>query len=128
MNFVVPTLFQVMSFPHNGKIVTIVHLSFVGPNLNTYNPTSLNVLNMKVVSPPPSVNYLATYHMLAPIDELELLTICSASSSLDPIGDTMNNFLGALEPDLSIRSLDSFQSIVLPSDENLLESMASWGE
>jgi len=46
----------------------------------------------------------------------------------DPVGDVVYHVLGALAPNLSLESLDMypFQSIVLPFDENLLESMASY--
>jgi hypothetical protein len=33
MKVVVSTLFRVMSFPHNGNIVTIDQLSFIGPHM-----------------------------------------------------------------------------------------------
>lgn len=53
MKDIVSTLFRVMSFSHDGKIVTIDQLSFVGPNLIANHPASLNVRNMQVVSPLP---------------------------------------------------------------------------
>jgi hypothetical protein len=62
-------------------------------------------------------------------NEKEPLTICSTSLDLDPVVDMVNPSMGVLESDLSpitpIESLDihSFQSIVLPSDEDLLEAM-----
>lgn len=47
----------------------------------------------------------------------------------DLVGDVVRHVLGELEPDFSIGSLDMypFQSVILPSDENLLEAMASFG-
>lgn len=44
----------------------------------------------------------------------------------DLVGDVMHHLLGEFESNLSIGSFDTFQSVVLPSDENLLEAMASW--
>jgi hypothetical protein len=42
MKAIVSTLFHVIYFPHDGRIVTIDQLSFIGPDL-TINPmTSLN--------------------------------------------------------------------------------------
>ena len=43
----------------------------------------------------------------------------------DQVGDIMHHVLEGLESDLSIGSLDSFQCIVLPFDENLREAMES---
>ena len=43
MKDIVSTLFRVMSFPHNGNIVTIEKLSFVGCDMNAKHLTSLNV-------------------------------------------------------------------------------------
>jgi len=48
------------------------------------------------------------------------------ASTDDLAGDVVHHLLGALESDLSTRAFDPFQSIFLPSDENLLEAMASW--
>ena len=70
---------------------------------------------MQVVSSPPQVNYVATYFMPTSTDDL--------------VSDIVHHVLGALELDISIRSLDMypFRRIVLPFDENLLEAMASYG-
>lgn len=53
MNVVVSTLFQVMCFLHDGRIVTIDKLSFVALDLNDNHPTSLSVPNEQVVSSQP---------------------------------------------------------------------------
>ena len=47
----------------------------------------------------------------------------------DLVGNVVHHVLGALEPDFSFGSLDMypFQNVVLPSDENLLEVIASSG-
>ena len=58
------------------------------------------------------------------------MATCSMPTSIDDlVGDVVCHVLGVLEPDFSIGSLDMcpFQSVVLPSDENLLEDMASFG-
>jgi hypothetical protein len=53
MKVIVSTLFRVISFPHDGRMVTIDQLSFIGPDL-TINPmTSLNGSYMQSVSPMP---------------------------------------------------------------------------
>lgn len=46
------------------------------------------------------------------------------ASTDDLVGDVANHLLGALESNLSIGSFDTFQIIVLPSDEKLSEAMA----
>ena len=115
MKTIVSTFFSVISFPHDGRMVTIDQLSFVGPDL-TINPmTSLNRSYMQSVSPLPHVNYVA----------LSLMT--STSDDLDSVVDMVISWAGLLEPDLltPVTTLDmcSFQSDSLPSDEDLLESM-----
>lgn len=91
-----------MHFPHDGIIVTIEQLSFVGHDLTTNHLTSSNVLNMQMVSPLPQFNYMETYPMPTPINEEETFTICSTYFHLDLVGDMVNHKLKALEPDLSI--------------------------
>ena len=54
---------------------------------------------------------------------------CSIPKSTnDLVGDVVHHVLGALQHDFSFGSLDMypFQSVVLPSDENLLKDMASF--
>ena len=50
------TLFRVMHFPHDGKIVTIDQLSFVTPDhrITPSNHTALNVPHVLVALSPPS--------------------------------------------------------------------------
>jgi len=107
MKSIVCTLFRVISFPHNGRIVTIDQLSFIGPNW----VTSLSGSYMQTVSPPPHVNYVALSPMI------------STSDALDLVVDMVISSVGLLEPDLltSVTSLDmcSFQSDYLPSNEDL---------
>ena len=58
-----------------------------------------------------------------------MATYSMPTSTDDLVGDVVHHVLGALELDFSFGSLDmySFQSILLPSNENLLESMAYFG-
>ena len=54
MKVVVSTLFRAMHFPHDGKIMTIDHLSFVTPNhrITPSSQTTLNLLHVLVVPSP----------------------------------------------------------------------------
>ena len=115
MGALVYSLFRVMCFSHEGSIVTIDQLTFIGAESTPTQPSPLNGCYLQVVSPPPQVNCVAT---------------CSMPSSTDDIvGDVVHHVLGELEPDFSFGSLDMypFQRIFLPSDANLLEAMASFG-
>jgi hypothetical protein len=71
MKAIVSTLFRVIYFPHDGRIVTIDQLSFIGPDW----VTSLSGSYMQTISPPPHVNYV----VLSPI--------LSTSDDLDPVVD-----------------------------------------
>jgi len=96
MKAFVSTLFRVIYFLHDGRMVTIDQLSFVGPNL-TINPmTSLTGSYMQSVSPLPQVNYVALFPMP------------SISDDLDPVVDMVISSVGILEPDLltPVASLD----------------------
>jgi hypothetical protein len=84
MKALVSTLFRVISFPHDGRIVTIDQLSFIGPDW----VTSLSGSYMQTVSPPPHVNYVA------------LSPMTSTSDDLDPVVDMVISSVGLLEPDL----------------------------
>jgi hypothetical protein len=55
MKAIVSTLFRVISFPHDGRVVTVDQLSFIDPAWIA----SLNGSCMQTVSPPPQVNYVA---------------------------------------------------------------------
>ena len=65
--------------------------------------------------------------MPSTVDEDEPLIICSVSYDIDPIVDMVISSIGLLEPNLfsPIATLDmvSFQSVFLPSSEDLLEAM-----
>jgi hypothetical protein len=84
MKAIVFTLFRVISFPCNGRIVTINQLSFIGPDWIT----SLNGSYMTIVSPLPHVNYVA------------LSPMTSTPNDLDPVVDMVISLVGLLEPDL----------------------------
>ena len=111
MKALVSTLFHVISFLQNKKIVTIDQLSFICPDWIT----SLNGSYMSTLSPLPQVNYVA------------LSPMASTSGDLDPIVDMVISSIELLEPDLftPVATLDmvSFQSVFLPSIEDLLEAM-----
>jgi hypothetical protein len=114
MKAVVSTLFHVISFPHDGRIVTINQLSFISPDWIT----SLNGSYMTTVFPPPHVNYVA------------LSPMTSTSDDLDPVVDTVISSVGLLELGLltPVAALDmcSFQSVFLPSSEEILETMTKF--
>jgi hypothetical protein len=88
MKSIVSTLFRVIYFPHDGIIVTIDQLSFIGPNFPINPMTSLNRSYMQSLSPLPQVNYVA------------LSPMTSNSNDLDPVVDMMISSVGLLELDL----------------------------
>ena len=114
MKAFVSTLFRVISFPHDGRVVSVDQLSFIDSNWIT----SLNVSDMQTISPPPQVNYVA------------LSPMASTSDDLDPIVDMVISLIGLVEPDLfsPVATLDMvfFQSVFLPSSEDLLEAMTQF--
>jgi hypothetical protein len=114
MKALVSTLFHVISFPHDGRIVTIDRLSFIGPEW----VTSLSGSYMQTVSPPPHVNYVALSPMTSTSDDINLVI------------DMVISLIGLLEPDLLtlITTLDMcfFPSDYLPSSEDLLEAMTKF--
>jgi hypothetical protein len=130
MKAIMSTLFRVIYFPHDGRVVTIDQLSFVVPDLTINSMTSLNVSYMQMVSPPPQVNYVALYPMPLIVDEDEPLTIILVSYDLDPVVDMVISSIGILGPDLlsPIVALNmySFQSVFLSSNEDLLEAMSEF--
>jgi hypothetical protein len=114
MKAIVSTLFRVIYFPHNGRIVTIDQLSFIGPDW----VTSLSGSYIQIVSPPPHVNYVALSPMTSTFDDLDLIV------------DRVIYLVGLLELDLltPIVTLNmcSFLSDYLPSGEDLLEAMTEF--
>ena len=61
MGALVSSLFRVVCFPHEGRIVTVDQLSFFGPDMAAGPPSSLPGFYPPIVSTPPQVNYMATY-------------------------------------------------------------------
>jgi hypothetical protein len=94
--------------------VTVDQLSFIDPDWIA----SLNGSYMQTVSPLPQVNYVA------------LLPMTSTSDDLDPVVDMVISSIGLLEHDLFtlVTTLDmvSFQSVFLPSREDLFEAMTEF--
>jgi hypothetical protein len=123
-----------MHFPHNRNIVTIDHISSVSPNMTTDHPTSLNFPYMKLISLPQQVNYVVSSPMPSTTNDNDPLNVCSTYLDSHLIVYVVNSSIEDLEPDISlvtpIESLDIhfFQSIVLPSNEDLLESMVKTHE
>jgi hypothetical protein len=111
MKALVSTLFHVISFPHDRRIMTIDQLSFIGPDW----VTSLSGSYMQTVSPPPHVNYVALSPMTLTSDDLDLVV------------DMVISSVGLLEPDLltpvTTLNLCPSSSDYLPSSEDLLETM-----
>jgi hypothetical protein len=115
---IVSTLFHVISFLQDGRMVIIYKLACVDPDLITNPMTSLNDSYMQAVSPLPQVNYVALSPMTSTFDDLDLVV------------DMVISSVGILEHDLltPIPDLDmcSFQSDFLPSSEDLLEAMTEF--
>jgi hypothetical protein len=114
MRYFVSTLFRVMCFPHNGNIVTIDQLSFIETHLMINHPPSQNDPYMPAMSAPPWVNYVTTYPMCSTPHEREYLPFVD----LDLVVDMVISLIRILEPYIS------FQSVFLPSSEELVEAMA----
>jgi hypothetical protein len=116
MKAIVSTLFRVIYFTQDGRMVTIDKLSFISPDWIT----SLSGSYMKIESPLPQVNYVALSPMPSTTD----------NNDLDLVVDMVTYSVGLLEPDLitPLMTLDmvSFQSVFLPSNEDLLEAMTEF--
>ena len=63
MGALVSSIFRVVCFPHEGRIVTIDQLSFFGTDVAVGPPSSLLGFYPPIVSTPLQVNYVATYPM-----------------------------------------------------------------
>jgi hypothetical protein len=104
----------VIYFPHDGQVANVDQLSFIDPAWIA----SLNGSYMQMKSPPPQVNYVALSPMV------------SNSDDIDPVVDMVFSLIGLLEHDLFtlVATLDmvSFQSVFLPSSEDLLEAMTEF--
>jgi hypothetical protein len=114
MKDIVSSVFCVVSFLHDGRMVTIDQLSFVGLDWIT----SLNGSYMMTISPLPHVNYVALSPMTSTFDDL------------DSVVDMVISSIVLLQPDLltpfTTLNMCSFQSDFLPSSEYLLESMTEF--
>jgi hypothetical protein len=95
-------------------VVTIDQLSFIDPAWIA----SLNGSYMQTVSPLPQVNYV----VLSPM--------ASTYDALDPVVDMVISSIRLLEPALftpvTALNMVSFQSVFLPSNEDLLEAMTKF--
>jgi len=87
MGVIVSTLFRVICFPHEGRIVTVDQLSFPCPNIVPSQPSSLSGPFVPMVSSSLRVNYVATYSI--------------PTSTDDQFNDVVHHVLRALEPNLS---------------------------
>ena len=115
MGALVSSLLHVVCFPHDGRIVTIDQLSFFDHQAPPLQPSSSTDSSLQAVPSPPQVNYVATHYV---------------STSTDDHADGIVRYLlGELEPDLSLVPIDMYssQSVVLPSNEDLLGAMFSYG-
>ena len=100
MGALVSSLFRVLFFPHDRRIVTIDQLSFFSPPVPPVQLSSPPGFYPPVVSAPPQVNYVATY----PVPVSSDVAI-------------VHSVLGALGPD--------FQDVILPPGVALLEATTS---
>ena len=96
MGALVSSLFRVVYFPHDERIVTIDQLSFIGHQVPPLQPSSPIGSCLKVVSSPPQVNYMATLFVSAYAD--------------DHIDGIVHYLLGALEIDMSLIPNDMYFS------------------
>lgn len=75
MEFIISTHFRVISFPHNGNIVTVEKFSFGCLDLISNHPKSLNVPYIQVEIPLPHVNYVETCPIPSLTNENDTLTV-----------------------------------------------------
>jgi hypothetical protein len=126
MKAIMSTLFCVISFLHDGRIVTIDQISFINPDWIT----SLNSSYMQKVSPLPQVNYVVLSPMPSVADADKPLTVNSLPYDLDLVVDMVISLVGILEPDLFTPivalGMCSFQRVFLPSSEDLLGAMTEF--
>ena len=100
MGALVSSLFRVVCFPHDGRIVIIDQLSFIRPRVPPAQLSSPPGFHPSVVSAPPQINYVATYPVPVSSD-----------------ATVVHSVLGALGPD--------FRDVVLPPGVALLEAPTS---
>ena len=101
MGALVSSLFRVVCFPHNGRIMNIDQLSFFSPPMPPALLSSPPSFHPPVASPPPQINYVATYPMPGSSDVVVVPSV-----------------LGALGPD--------FQDVSLPPGVALLGASTSY--
>ena len=101
MGALVSSLFRVVCFPHDGRIVTIDQLSFVRPRVPPVQSSSPPGFHPPVASAPAQINYVATYPVPVSSDAA-----------------VVHSVLGALGPD--------FRDVVLPPGVALLEAPTSY--
>jgi len=101
MGALVSSIFRVVCFPHNGRIMTINQLSFVRPQAPPAQSSFPPGFHPPVASAPPQINYVATYPMPGSSD-----------------ATVVHSVLGTMGPD--------FQDIGLPSGVALLEAPTSY--
>lgn len=101
MGVLVSSLFRVVFFPHDGRIVTIDQLSFVRPRVPPAQLSSPPGFHPPVASAPSQINYVATSPVPGSSDAA-----------------VMHSFLEALGPD--------FQDVGLPSGVALLGASTSY--
>ena len=114
MGALVSSLFCVVCFPHEGRIVTIDQLSFIGHQLPPMQPLSPIGSCLQVVPSSPQVNYVATRSV--------------STSAYDHRNGIVHYVLGAFKPYLSLVPVGMYssQSMVLPSSEDLLGAIFSY--
>jgi len=96
MGALVSSLFRVVCFPHEGRMVTIDRLSFFSPSVPPVQPSSPIDSCSQAVPSQPHVNYVATRSV--------------STSTDDHVDGLVHHVLGALEPDLSFVSHDMYSS------------------
>jgi len=108
MGALVSSLFCVVFFPDDGRIVTIDQLLFFGHQIPPIQPLSPIGSYLQTMSSPPQVNYVVTHFTSTSID--------------DHAYGLIHHVLEALEPNLSLVSNDmcSYWSVLLLSSEDLL--------
>jgi hypothetical protein len=96
MKDIMSSIFRVIHFPHDGRILTIDQLSFIEPDWMT----SLNGSYMQMVFPLPQVNCVALSPMPSATNEDDPFTVCSIYYDLDLVVDLVISLVGLLEPEL----------------------------
>ncbi len=85
MGSLVSSLFRVMCFPHRGSIVIIDQVTFIGLESTPNQPSSLSGSYLKVVSPSPQVNYVATCSVPTSTNDLLSDVVCHVLGDWSPI-------------------------------------------